>query len=539
MRQLIEQDAPKMNHVMVRGLAAYKVSRIEQYIDNVFRSAARSFPAGLEYVDSQRCSPLEEYSEATRVRNNRRTADIARSDIYLCKYQLRWQGRNLPVKYIYLPFLRESGVMWLGGACYHVSPVLTDRVISVGSDSIFVRLLRDKLTFRRCYHGYIVDGRRETVHVIWSQIYRNSSSKKKVLPTTRANTTVLHYLFAKLGFNAAMRLLLGFDPVLSETQFDPEAYPKKDWVICSSNQVKPTTCLGNFYNPTNIQMAIPRSRWNATVKSIVGSAFYLFDHFPSRLTLNALDNTKVWMILLGHIIFSGNYTEGKLYESISEHFNSLEEYVDEVIFRKLMESGYPVSNLYDLLVLMAQNFNDWIATNQGNLTSVYGKDLEVEYYVAYEITAGIFRFVFNLNKLAARRELMEKDVVDMMKRNIKTRAVHKLTSGNLAISGVNYSGDNMYPKVTAILAEQESLPGPKRGKHKRKVPDETKRFHTSMLEIGSLLYLPKNKPNSTSRMNPYTSFDPELGTIVPKMYQDLLKRTQLMLEGHMPEDLPR
>ena len=538
-RQLLEKESPKMNSVMVRGLAVNRVAKIEEYIENVFKSAAKSFPPGLEYIGYRRCSPIEEYTESTRSRNNKRTADIARSDIYMCKYQLRWQGKDLPVKYIYLPFLREGGLMWLGGSPYHISPVLTDKVISVGFDSIFVRLLRDKLTFKRCYHGYVIDGRRETIQVVWSQIYRNSSAKRKVPPTTKANSTVIHYLLAKMGFYATMRKLLGFDPIVSEVPFDRNEYPNKDWVVCSSSQLKPTTYIGEFYKGTSIQIAVPRSRWNNTTKSIIGSVFYLLDHFPTRLTLNSLDNKELWMILLGHIIFSGNYTEGKLYKSIYEHFVSLEEYIDDVIAMKLSESGYPVSDLYDLLGLMIQHFNEWLAGIKGSINSVYGKDLEIDYYVGFETTSGIFRFVFNLNKQAARKELTEKDVIDILNRNIKPRGVYKLRSGNLAVSGMNYSGDNIYPKVTAIMAEQESLPGPKRGKHKRKVPDVTKRLHMSMLEVGSLLYLPKNNPTPTARMNPYTSFDHTLGTIVPRMHTELLERTQSMLDGQMPDELPR
>ena len=545
-RQLIDRNAPKMNHAMMRGLAVHKVGQLEQYINSVFRSAAKSFPEGLEYVGYERCSPLEEYTEATRARSNnrnKRTGDIARSDIYMCKYQLRWKGVDLEPKYIYLPFLRESGEMWLGGAPYHISPVLSDRVISVGFDSVFVRLLRDKLTFKRCLHTLMVDGKRETTHVVWSKIYRNNASKRKVMPTTRANTTVMHYLFARMGFKASMRALLGFDPVVSDTPFDKQQYDPDKWVICNSacsvNNVKPATYIGQFYKGTNIEIAIPKVHWNATVKSIIGSVYYLLDHFPSKLTLSSLENTQQWMILLGHIVFSGNYTDGKLYESINEHFNSLEGYVDTVIYRKLEDAGYSVNNLYDLLVLVIRNFNDWIVNAQSTINSVYGKELEVDYYVGFEITSGIFRFGFNLNKLAARKELTEKDVTEMLNRNITTGAVYKLRSGNLAVSGLNYSGDNMYPKVTAIIAEQESLPGPKRGKHKRKVPDITRYFHSSMLEIGSMLYLPKSRPICTSRMNPYTSFVHTKETIMPRMYQDILQKTQSMFDGHTPDDLPK
>lgn len=535
--QLVVANTPRMNDTIMEGLAVEKVKNIEHYVDNVFRSASKSFPDTLEYLGYEKCSPNEEYQESTRAKNNKRTFDIAKSDIFMCKYMLRFKGVDLPPKYIYLPFVRDSGIIWLGGSCSHITPVLSDKVISVGFDSVFVRLLRDKLTFKRCYHGYVVDNRRETVHVVWSRIYRNS--KNKTPPTTKANTTALHYLFAKLGFRETLRGLLGFELIIGQEGIDEARYPKTDWVICQSSQLKPAGYIGDFYNGCSIRVAIPRNQWNFTVKNIIGSMYYLLDHFPTRLTIDAIDSKDLWVVLLGHIIFSGNYTTGKLFDSVNEHFNSLEEYVDGIISDKLRETGHIVNNLYDLLALMIKNFNDWIATNENNISNVYGKNLELDYYVGFETSSSIFRFVFNLNKLAVRKELTEKDIQKLLNRSIKPGGVFKLTSGNLAVASVNYSGDNKYPKLTSIINEQESLPGPQRGRHKRKVPDVSKRFHVSMLEIGSLLYLPKSNPTPITRMNPYAKFDTHTGTIVPSMYKELLEKTQTMLDGRIVGQLPR
>lgn len=536
-RKLVTDNTPRMNELTMSGLAVHKVRGIEHYVDNVLKSAAKSFPQGLEYAGYEKCSPQEEFHECTKDKNTKRSFDIAKSDIFMCKYLFRFKGVDMPPKYVYLPFVRDGGVIWLGGSCYHITPVLSDKVISVGFDSIFVRLLRDKLTFKRCYHGYVIDGRRETIHVVWSRIYRNT--KNKTPPTTKAMTTALHYLYAKLGFRESMRLLLGFDVIVGEDEINESSYPKSDWVICQSSQLKPKTCIGDFYKATSVRVAVPRHKWNTHVKTVIGGFYYLIDHFPTRLNVSSIDSKDLWIVLLGHIIFSGNYTAGKLHENITEHFNSLEEYVDGIIIDKLREAGHSVSNLYELLALMIRSFNDWIVNNENNITSIYGKNLELDYYVGFEVSSSIFRFVFNANKLATRKELTEKDVQTLLNRNIKPRGVYKLTSGNLAIASVNYSGDNMYPKLTAIINEQESLPGPQRGKHKRKVPDATKRFHTSMLEIGSMLYLPKSNPTPIARMNPYARFDYKTGTIMPSMHVELLERTQRTLDGHMPESIPR
>ncbi len=542
-RQLVTQHNAKVNDVMMRSLSKYRLDRFERYIDAAFRSAARNFPEGLEYLGYERCSPLEEYTEATRLRGNRRIASLAKSDLYLCKYLFRYNGVDLPPKYLYLPFVRDSGILYLGGPCFHITPVLSDRVISVGFDSVFVRLLKDKLTFQRSYHAYEADGRRETVHVVWSNIYRRKS-KRLVAATTKADTLLLHYVLAKMGYSQAMMRLLGFVPLVSEVGFDRKDYPSSEWVICRSTRIKPSGYIGAYYQPSSLEVAIPRSQWNLKTKNVIGSFFYLVDHFPQRITVSGLDNTALWMILLGHIIFSGNYTEGKLYESVKEHFSSLEGYVDDIIHHKLEDLGYRVEDFYGLLMLVMEKFDEWLIKAQKSINSVYNKELEVDYYVGFPITSGIFKFGFNLSKLVARRhaagkEVTDKDIIKLMNENIKMGAIYKVRASNIAVAALNYSGDNMYPKTTAIISEQESLPGPKRGRQKRKVPDVTRRFHTSFVEIGSLLYITKSKPICFVRMNPYTSFDPDRELIVPRLYPEILERTQRMLEGEVPPHIPK
>lgn len=525
---LLEEATPRMNDAMVNGMSMTRVPRMMEYVDSIFRSASKSFPPGLEYIGCKPCTPYEEYQEATKPHNNRRTYDIARSDLFMCRFYLAYKGEELKPKYISLPFLRDGGILWLGGSPYHISPVLSDQVISVGFDSVFVRLLRDKLTFKRVHHTFICDGKSEAVQIVWSRIYRNSS-KSKVPITTRAESTVLHYLLCRYGFTETMRRLIGTGLIIGEDLTEAE-YPSDEWVICRSVGIPPKTYIGSVYTPSKINVAIPRSHWNNVTKSVMASFFYLVDHFPEHLTISSLENKDWWIILLGHVVHSGNFSQAKLFNSMKEHFASIEDYVDGIISRKLHTAGYVVHDLYDLFELVVLNFNKWVVDNQNQLTSIYGRTLEIDYYIMFDISSGIFRFMFNLNKVAARKELTKKDVEELLNTYIKPGAIYKLRSGNLAVSSVSYSGDNKYPKISAIIAEQESRPGPKRGEHRRKIPDQTKRFHSSMLELGSFLYLPKSNPVAVARLNPYTTVNPDHAVIEPRMDQALLKKIQSLID---------
>lgn len=530
-QQLLSQHTPPTNRDVCEGLACTYIPLAPDYVDSVFRSACRSFPA-LEYLGYERCTPQEEFLEITKPKNNRRTYNLAESNIYLVKYFLRYKGKDLPPKYVFLPYVKPGGLIMLSGSCYHLTPVLTDKVISPGTDSVFVRLLRDKINFQRCYHTIVIDDCRETTHVVWAKIYRKTNDNKKIPTTTKANSAIVHYLLAQHGFSEMFKTYVGFCPILGTHDITPTNYPPSDWVICRSTQMRPKTYLGEIYQPTDIRLAIPRELWNETVKSFVAGFYYVVDHFPTRIDIEYIDRKNIWLILLGHIIFSGAHSEGRLHEQTMEHFNSLNEYIDIIIVNKLQEIGYNIDNFFSLLGLIVIEFNNWIIGSAKTNTSLYGKSLEILYFALFDITSAIFRTIYRLTKQSLKKDLSEKDVMDILQSHLKPRGIFGLTRSNIVANNVSYSGDNMYPKITSVVAQQKTTTGAKRGKKTRTIVDESKRLHTSMVEAGSLLFLTKSCPTPAARINPFIHLDLRTSTIIPNpKFKDLLESTEEILKG--------
>lgn len=520
------------------GLAVKMIPLGEQYIDDVFRSASKSFPQGLEYIGYEVCSPQEEFNEITRLKNNKRIYDLACSNLRLVKYFFKFQGKELPPRYIQLPFVNDGGIIYLGGSCFHISPVLTDKVISPGMSTIFVRLLRDKVNFERCYHSLFINNKLETVQIVWSRIYRKSAEIDKMPVTTDAKTSVVHYLLAKYGFKEMFQRFTGFVPVIGTEEINETTYPKDKWVICRSSGAKPSTCKDQFYEPTKNKIAVPIEHWNDLTQSFVAGVFYVMDHFPQRIAPSYVNKESLWKFLLGHIIFSGVYGEGKLHDMILEHFNSLDEYVDDIIIKKLEEIGYNINDFYDLLALILRHFNDWVINAAESMVSLNGKTFDILYYALFDITSAIFKTNFRLNKLATSKILTEKEIIETMNKQLKMGAIFGLTRANVTASSVNYSGDNKIPKITSLVSMQQSISGATRGKRTRLVVDSSKRIHPSMVEAGSLLFLSKSNPTPAVKANMYINLDLASGTILPKeKFEELRKKTDLLLKGVIPEDM--
>lgn len=545
--RMTKRYTPKMNDLIMRGLASEAMKNFEEYLDEQIRSICVGMPENFKYLYLTRCRPEEEFDIATKIcNNNRRYFELAKTNKYLVRLHFEYTSMlpdgktntEVLTKEIYLPYVeREGGLLHITGTEMHLVPVLSDKVFTPSGGSIFVRLAQDLNNFFRMYHTFRVNGARTSRYVAFAEIYR-SSAKMKIPQheqTTRAKPTLPHYLFAKYGFTGTFKRYLNFVPeVGTDATITSESHPPERWKVCESTQIQPKkTNLDKIYAPTKIRIAIPNELYSHEAECLITGLFYVIDHFPSRFVSSIpnglpperisamvredLDSCSLWMILIGHIRFSGNYPEHRLYQSISDHFDTIEPYLDQATKNKLRENNIELENYFDLLYHIQVNFNRYIMDNEKNGLSVYGKSLEVLQFVAYDILYGFTSMKFKLNKTASHNGMITKrDAEEALRRFIRMGAMFKLQGGDkLVCEVVGYSGDHLYPKITAIIAEQESHSGGGREKNKRVIPSRQHWLDLSMVFQGSMLNLPKANPTPVVRANPWMTIEPSTGTVVP------------------------
>lgn len=521
--RLVDLHTPKINPAIGNGLAVEHMRHTEMYLDQVFRAAAKGFPAGLEYVRYERCTPEEEFEENTKVKTNKRVFDVARSDLYMVKYMFSFNGVMLPPRYLFLPFVSDAGTITLGGSRFNISPILSDRVISIGVDNIFVRLLRDRLTFERMPQHYMEDGVRKTVMVPWSMIYHKNAKMKKLPPTVKnVNCTLAHYLFCKYGFTDAFMKFANCAPVVGGAEINPNTYPPEEWYICQSTQVKPKGVGRGYYQPTGVRIAVRKSEMTPTVRSMIGGFFYVADHFPDRIRPEYVESKRLWMILMGHILFSGSIPEGKLHDDIADHISSLDEYLDALVITKIKDAyGWSVSDVYELFAMIISNFNEWVITAKDKVASMYDKELSILYYVLFDITGAIFKLYFKL-KAASKppKELTAKEITNQMNLTLRTGLIFSITKGHGEISTVSVPGDNKAFKVTSLLVPQGNSSKLSSRKDRAVLSDPAKRLHASIAEVGGYSNLPKSQPDGRARLNPHAQVD----------YRHVIKRNPARVE---------
>lgn len=529
--RLVDQDTPKLNPLVANGLAMEHMKSVEKYIDQVFQSAAKGFPKDLLYHGGVRCTPQEEFDEITRKKNNNRsTYDVAPSYVYMMKYNFSWKGKMLPPRPLYLPFVTDAGMIKMGGSDFVISPVLSDRVISVGVSNIFVRLLRDRLTLEQLSHQYMENGKRQHAKVAWSLIYhKNDAKMKKVPATVKAECTLMHYLLCKYGFTDTFLKFGNCRPVVGGLEVNHNVYPESDWVICTSTGVKPPKMGRGFWEAPTIRVAVRRDEMTQMVRNMLGGFFYVADHFPTRVTPDIIDHTQRWRVLLGHILFSGNIHEGWLDDQIADHMTSLDDYLDGLVVVKLKEIGHSVEDVYQLFALVIEKGNDWILGAADKIASMYDKELSILYYVLYEISSHIFKLYFKL-KAASKKELTDKEIISTMNLTLRTGLIYSIVKSHGEVSNISVSGDNKAFKVTTLLIPQGNSSKLSPKKDKAVMNDPSKRLHASVAEIGGYSALPKSAPDGRSRLNPCVRFDAK-GVIVRNPERiELLDRVQEMIK---------
>lgn len=543
----VDKNTPPINkHVMI-GVAYEFMKKALPYLDDSFRSISKSLPSCIKYVGIERCTPLEEYMVASKPRENKRSFDLAKSNTYMVKFMYVYvdpaTGVEEPIKpvYCYVVYADPGGTMMISGALYHLTPVLSDKVISPGRGSVFIRLLKDKITMRSGIHTVSIDNMLHNVSVIWGNIYKKTTDKVKVAITTNANTCVAHYLFAKYGIRAAFKKYANVDIIYGTSDIDTINYPKDEWVIIGSSRIKPKSCKDGLYEPTKIRLAIPRKQWTKQAYMLAIGFFYVVDHFPYAFKAEEMyfDDRSINLCkrLLASILKSGNYGHDKLIEIANEHYRNLDNYLDTHIRMELKEIGLVFETFYDLIFHVSVNFVEFTNDSEQRILSMFNKKLEVVYNTFFDITSALTKATYHFEKMQNKSRLNAATAYEILSKFITAGLIFKLNSGKNVVSQVGYSGDHYYFKLACSVTDQETIPtGSGTRKAKRAVgPDQ--HLHPSMVVCGSILFLQKKNPTPISHLNPYVKIDMDTGTIQPNkkftpILDDLYKK--LTVEEHAP-----
>lgn len=544
----IKGDTPPLNPDTANGLAIKHLAKAEEFMDNVMRAVLKGIP-DFRYLGGERVTPYEEFSVLTQPRENSRTFDMARSDTYMMRYRFEFKGKEYQ-KYILLPFVGEAGTIFLRGTKYVISPALIDRVISITPPDVFVRLLRDRLNFKRQPHFFQANVGRRTEHpefgvnyercwesasVVRSIVYKQTQKLKARKKVYDADTVLVFYLLCKYGLTDMFKRFMNLDIRYYDTSPDStkplEDLNPDEWVICSTVATptsKPKSLAKKVYTPTNIVIAVPRKRYNETVKSMIAGVYYVLDHFSEEITVDDLDTDVRWRVCMGMALWGHEVNAGKLYEDLTDHIESLDNYIDEIMRTKFYEIGYPIDNIYQLFYLIIEKFNTWQKEYINNESNLYGKELSILYYVLLDVIKQVVLFYFGLTK-DSKKGLTETDIVSNLTRKLKTQEILNMYKRHGEISTVNSASDNKIFRITQLLVPQDKT-SVTNSNSNIDLNDPSMRLDVSIAEVCTYNGMSKASPDGLTRLNLHLKINEADNSIVrSEDLQEMLDEVQAIL----------
>lgn len=533
LRHAVGNRIPDINPDIANGLAMKEMQYVESYVDNIIRCAEKSFPEGLAYVGWKPLTPVEEYIRATEPRGSNSQFDVARNDVYMIQLIFEWEGERI-TKPIYLPYVRDGGMIAIRGSSFAISPVLADKGISLGTDSAFVQIPKAKITFKRTRHHFIVGGQRRTPNVVHSWLHnRDRKSARQIgRPAVNMETALIHYLFAKYGVKETFRRFNGIDIHIGDSNTINEAtHPNEKWVVCRSIQRKPPRLRTKVYHASDLRVAIRVEDLDTISEAMISGLFYVVDHFPSRVYAEFLDGSedeiRLWRTLLGLIIGGVTGGEGAIREAMDEHMDSLDSYIDAGARASLEQGDIFVEDLYQLIHYVLEILSQMVVQSSEMISTMYDKQLMVLRYVLRDVNDSIFNVLFRLKNRASKKDLTFTEVSKIIRQKLSTEAVLRMNNGGKhgEVNSVSSPGDNKFFKITSNLILQTDSGGNLRNAKTSK-SDKSKFLHASIAEVGSYLVLPKSEPTGRTRINPWVQLDDRGGIVRDPAKRALIDHTQ-------------
>jgi len=498
---------------MVEGFCYHRLKNSENYINEFIRYTVNvKNVTKLKYLGYRRLLPQEEirrvFGSSTATR---RFFDIAENYVYPIEILFQYGNEPEPRSYIiYLPYLRKGNIMKLNDTNFLISPVLADKVISIGDNIVFINIVTAKYNFERAVHSIVHDGRYEQVSIIHTKLYNKKDDEK----TSNALHTIMNYLLAIKGYEATAMEILGYVPKVVYSVTEEEM---KEYSVLESVKLPPRRFMsdGGVYKPNHMKFLIKKNDEKSTF--FIGNILYLIDHFPTYVNAGDINDVFVWRRILGEIIHSNNKSFKYIKSRQDAHFKDITSAFDGITARKLQDVGYPASNLLELMVHIFNNFNKWLLAEEKHHL-IDNKTYECELFALLNITSQINKAVLDIAKEEIKLEdpeaQLDEKQVDKALDRIKARSIFNIKKEKLIASSAMSTGDHLYPKLTSLVVEQKSNPtNVKKSKAGKSNLRELK-IEPSMAVVGNILGLPKKNPTPVVRLNPYVQVDNATGSIL-------------------------
>lgn len=517
----IDAELEDINPVVAEGLAYHQLKGVHRVIDGVMKSALRSsedtrLPYGFNYIGCRRLAPHEEY--IARTKNANQTArstsrrpqpqgyEFTAMDNYMVEFEFEADGgKERLVRNLSMPFARIGGITHIRGVKYKISAVMKTRAISPTKDGYFIEFQSSKLNIYREQCTFTIDGRDEHIHLPYSVTLHHSaaSNKKKTYKPALAG-----WLFAKYGIKYVFNELLGIDYEIYDILDERLKTLDAKYAICHTKSMPRQM-------DTQFVFVVKRKDLNADVKMFIGSMFYIARTNPKIVSVNSINNSDTWRVMLGQAIYADSKNSGELITSIEKHFGIIENMLDDQYRKELLRENIHVNNIFELLYYVMGIFTGRNKPNILRPSAVWGRYLTVTEYVTFDIRESIYNARNELLNLASNvldgttgNVVSFSKIQQTINRKLVTDRCESINKKHGEVNAFSIATQNMFWGVTCECIDQTEAKKGSSKKSKIDLNDERNHYNHEFLEVGSMYSLPKPRPIGLAKLNGHIRLSP-------------------------------
>ena len=562
------------NDKILRGLSTDKMQNCITYLEKQFKENIAS-PTGLSFDRLEVVDPISAAMNVTTRQNH--SYDITRTDFALAYMHFTYKGEALEPLPLYVPVI--GPVMYIAGSPYILRMVLSDKLLSPGTNDLFMRVYRGKAKISRADRGGFTLHYREKDKVIASREVGDVLLGNYFTPTipsnmkiTKCSPTLILYLLAKFGYEKMLDMVLGFSLKVVTIE-DPLLVTTKDDVVFSTSNnsftiAKSKHLIGKDYEVkiTQAGFTLPRADYDklsSTLKerlhNTVATLFYILDGMPS-IEPQHIQLDGFWMIPFRDTLY-GKDDDRKKELTASSHIAGLEGYMTDIVISDIHKEfgdtlGYDfrTDGFFKLMVVLLHKYNEWRTASALISASVTDKRLRLYYYMFVDIITQINIVNMLINNPKQTRSLDAAGVKKVIRTELNIGRMYRIKGGagakgamkpNQAVKPLSsYSGDHKYIKITADTDIQINVIGAMGGAISKRIGsnegDPTTLLDPGQCIAGTMNAITKSRLAATHYLNMFAPYDPNTETI---RYDDEIREdieeltTVLGRSSHRPTEI--
>lgn len=544
----VDAKMPRFNEVVTGGFHKQEFNKGLATYRHILRLIFKNMESrGLYFRDVKRVSPRDFIEYVSRGAN--KTYDIHKETIYPVRLDFEYKDsegtmhKTIPI-YTMLPYTDDYGDMFLRGSHYSLQFVLAERGISVTKeDSLFVKVLGYKfkidaerfkldkvLTELNNYATRTID-----VNLACNRFYRPTPARSikdnKKIPTP----LLAWYIFADMGFSNAMERYGDCEYIVGETEtLIDECKPKDGWeVFTRSSSINPKSLGDRIDNGLGVAIRNKdktRKELDVTGMQYICALMFVIDCLSSYFDIQRIDEPDYWKLIIGRTSVKAGDSDEYIMRLMHEHFDSVNEYLDEDSVKKFAGQAIVVSNMFDLLNYLITNRSEIVQTT--DRASMFHKEL-----ASFEFTIDALITAANRFKLDVKNntELSLSKINRLIISNFRAKEIDNARTANL-IQEATPTDNPLTDYMLGCLPQHRVYTGSSPGRKKAEFDanDPASAIHASVPFVNSFQRVTAPHPDGRGFLNPCVYLINGKITALNPKHRELYEATERRLTTRIP-----